>query len=89
MTPPNDVTIPLHPKPQPRHVDYDRPLEIHITPKTLSDKIAYAFVRFLRFFADKVFAKRYGHRAVVLETCLLYTSPSPRDRQKSRMPSSA
>ena len=30
--------------------------------------------------------------AAILEepqTCLLYTSPSPRDRQKSRMPSSA
>ena len=26
---------------------------------------------------------------VRLITCLLYTSPSPRDRQKSRMPSSA
>ena len=25
----------------------------------------------------------------VAEACLLYTSPSPRDRQKSRMPSSA
>ena len=25
----------------------------------------------------------------VAQTCLLYTSPSPRDRQKSRMPSSA
>ena len=25
----------------------------------------------------------------LLITCLLYTSPSPRDRQKSRMPSSA
>ena len=25
----------------------------------------------------------------VTEVCLLYTSPSPRDRQKSRMPSSA
>ena len=25
----------------------------------------------------------------VIYTCLLYTSPSPRDRQKSRMPSSA
>ena len=25
----------------------------------------------------------------VTTTCLLYTSPSPRDRQKSRMPSSA
>ena len=28
-------------------------------------------------------------RITGLETCLLYTSPSPRDRQKSRMPSSA
>ena len=26
---------------------------------------------------------------MVLETCLLYTSPSPRDRHRSRMPSSA
>ena len=26
---------------------------------------------------------------VILPDCLLYTSPSPRDRQKSRMPSSA
>ena len=26
---------------------------------------------------------------LTLYTCLLYTSPSPRDRQKSRMPSSA
>ena len=25
----------------------------------------------------------------LVEDCLLYTSPSPRDRQKSRMPSSA
>ena len=25
----------------------------------------------------------------ISESCLLYTSPSPRDRQKSRMPSSA
>ena len=28
-------------------------------------------------------------RGVNVHTCLLYTSPSPRDRQKSRMPSSA
>ena len=26
---------------------------------------------------------------IALNACLLYTSPSPRDRQKSRMPSSA
>ena len=33
-----------------------------------------------------------GYRAIVIapnKGCLLYTSPSPRDRQKSRMPSSA
>ena len=26
---------------------------------------------------------------IMIETCLLYTSPSPRDRTRSRMPSSA
>ena len=30
-----------------------------------------------------------AHEAVYCSSCLLYTSPSPRDRQKSRMPSSA
>ena len=29
------------------------------------------------------------HWVSVFSNCLLYTSPSPRDRQKSRMPSSA
>eukprot|EP01017_Pseudomicrothorax_dubius_P002284 TRINITY_DN10014_c0_g2_i12.p1 TRINITY_DN10014_c0_g2~~TRINITY_DN10014_c0_g2_i12.p1 ORF type:complete len:205 (-),score=22.84 TRINITY_DN10014_c0_g2_i12:14-628(-) len=34
--------------------------------------------------------KRLGFEPTgVIYTCLLYTSPSPRDRQKSRMPSSA
>ena len=28
-------------------------------------------------------------RGIVLSTCLLYTSPSPRDQRGSRMPSSA
>ena len=30
-----------------------------------------------------------GGVAIRSDSCLLYTSPSPRDRQKSRMPSSA
>lgn len=38
------------------------------TPSTLSDRVAYAFTKLARFFADAFFAKRYGHRAVVLET---------------------
>ena len=33
--------------------------------------------------------KLYERLSKYFETCLLYTSPSPRDRQKSRMPSSA
>ena len=44
------------------------PLERHYVPKNGSDRLAYAFVKFLRFFADTFFARRYGHRAVVLET---------------------
>ena len=30
-----------------------------------------------------------AHEQVTLQACLLYTSPSPRDRTRSRMPSSA
>lgn len=43
-------------------------LERHYAPKDFSDWIAYAFTKLLRFFADIFFARRYGHRAVVLET---------------------
>ena len=45
-----------------------RSLSIHHDPQDFSDRLAYAFTRFLRFFADTFFARRYGHRAVVLET---------------------
>jgi len=40
----------------------------HRKPKSFGDYIAYAVVKLLRFFADTFFAKRYGNRAVVLET---------------------
>ena len=48
--------------------------------------------------AERASGIRYGQRAMLVQLkregagiwlCLLYTSPSPRDRQKSRMPSSA
>ena len=44
------------------------PLDRHKTPEGLSDRIALAIVKFMRVFADAFFSKRYGHRAVVLET---------------------
>ena len=43
-------------------------LSRHHIPENLSDRFALIFVKFLRFFADIFFAKRYGHRAIVLET---------------------
>ena len=43
-------------------------LHRHHKPQNLSDKIAFAFTKFLRFLADTFFKKKYGHRAVVLET---------------------
>ena len=43
-------------------------LNRHHKPQDFSDKIAFAFTKFLRFLADTFFKKKYGHRAVVLET---------------------
>ena len=40
----------------------------HQKPDGFKDHFAFLFVKILRFFADTFFAKRYGHRAVVLET---------------------
>lgn len=40
----------------------------HHKPKGFSDHYALFFTKFLRFIADTFFKKRYGHRAVILET---------------------
>ncbi len=44
------------------------PLNVHHKPLSISDIAALQVVKAMRFFADQFFAKRYGHRAVVLET---------------------
>ena len=55
--------------------------------ETMSDEISHRyevpFSHMGMLYAPKVV------KAVLSYLCLLYTSPSPRDRQKSRMPSSA
>lgn len=43
-------------------------LDVHRQPRDASDRVALGFVKLLRFLADTFFAKRYGHRAIVLET---------------------
>ena len=55
-----------------------------------------AFVKATRLNKSRIFSLSSGDEVSILKlyyntflSCLLYTSPSPRDRQKSRMPSSA
>lgn len=43
-------------------------LVTHKVPVDIHDRFALRLVKFMRVFADSFFAKRYGHRAVVLET---------------------
>lgn len=43
-------------------------LSVHHRPVDVSDRIAFGFTKMLRLAADTFFAKRYGHRAIVLET---------------------
>lgn len=42
--------------------------QLHTPPESFSDSFALFITKSLRFFADTLFRKRYGHRAVVLET---------------------
>ena len=57
-------------KPDQQGLDEERDAEpvIHHPPRGLSDRFALAFTKLLRVLADTFFAKRYGHRAIVLET---------------------
>ncbi len=65
-----------NPNPVPRTEKRDTEIQIskhlyherHHAPKDFSDRFAFGFTKLLRFCADTFFAKRYGHRAIVLET---------------------
>jgi len=46
----------------------DLPLDSHHLTRDWSDRVALGITRGLRFLADTFFAKRYGNRAIVLET---------------------
>ena len=50
------------------HLPADLPLDVHHASRDGSDRAALAITRGLRFLADTFFAKRYGNRAIVLET---------------------
>ncbi|WP_411286840.1 alternative oxidase, partial [Phenylobacterium sp.] len=58
----------LAPDARARAEERDAQPQIHHEPKGFSDRFALGFTKLLRFCADTFFAKRYGHRAIVLET---------------------
>ena len=58
-------------------------MNLSITPSSTSNKV-------FCIYQGTGYANGHNNTLLIrLYSCLLYTSPSPRDRQKSRMPSSA
>jgi len=49
-------------------LDKTKPVDDHRAARDVSDHVALGLTLMLRFFADTFFAKRYGNRAIVLET---------------------
>lgn len=45
-----------------------RRTQVHHAPRGFPDRFALGFTRMMRWCADTFFARRYGHRAIVLET---------------------
>ena len=65
---------------------------VEVTKDGLTDKADYhAYEEVYPYLLDKFIGKKINILEVGTATggCLLYTSPSPRDRTRSRMPSSA
>ena len=67
------------------HVDHGKTSLTAAITKVLAETGGATFTAYDQI--DK--APEEKARGITISTCLLYTSPSPRDRTRSRMPSSA
>ena len=73
-------------------VTVKNPTGLHLRPAGILCKEAMQFKSHITFRYRENTANAKSVLSVLgacIKSCLLYTSPSPRDRQKSRMPSSA
>src|SRR5678809_1626880 len=61
---------------------------VRIVPLVRDDSVLVSFELTDGYTPEVKDAVHSGLKTTFTYTCLLYTSPSPRDRQKSRMPSS-
>ena len=72
---------PVSKLPQPETLpDRSYDTEVSVSKSSVSDMLT--LLKTCRLYVEK-------HGCKIQRTCLLYTSPSPRDRTRSRMPSSA
>ena len=69
---------------KPRLSKYEAPKQRRISKEQIQNA-TYKDVKLL----EKFLSDRGKIRSSLITGCLLYTSPSPRDRTRSRMPSSA
>ena len=72
-------------------VEAERPLFL-VVNKADNQRLQNESLEFHRLGIEKIFPISSEHNRGIeglLQDCLLYTSPSPRDRTRSRMPSSA
>jgi len=73
-------------------IDYSRDAEKFIERENIRGETREELAKFIKRTKDKdinVDAKKLKGSWTGYYSCLLYTSPSPRDRTRSRMPSSA
>ena len=64
-------------------------INFELSKKYAADKLLKQALKYLEKDPEKNFLQILDIGEKLAKSCLLYTSPSPRDRQKSRMPSSA
>ena len=75
-------------------IDYDKRSEIATAITDVHCGISaaprnFVHVAFIETEEGKEIKNSHGSGSMKYDTCLLYTSPSPRDKRQSRMPSSA
>ena len=80
--------VPTDPTEMPETTSDDHGPDDQAIARSVADQISAALLQ-LRDDERMAVVLRDVEELPMREVCLLYTSPSPRDRQKSRMPSSA
>ena len=81
------IAIGIKENASPPHDPYGIPATDHIDDATIQEFVNQKLNKPMRFRYERL--EHDGKNFALIRICLLYTSPSPRDKRQSRMPSSA